>query len=71
MPITLFRMRARVTMQPSEIAAWSMAAPLTFEGGRKRGRVNTGGSKKLNFGRSAAWSKLASKKLRIVPMSSQ
>jgi len=35
-------MRALLMMQPSEMTAWSICAPLIFEPGRKRGRLKTG-----------------------------
>ena len=60
-------------MQPSEMIAWSICAPLILEAGKKRGRVKIGAlmSKKLNWGSSETKFRFASKKLRIVPMSSQ
>ena len=38
-PIRLCAMRDGLMMQPSEITAWSICAPLIFEAGRKRGWV--------------------------------
>jgi hypothetical protein len=60
-------------MQPSETMAWSICAPLIFEAGKKRGRVKMGAliSKKLKAGSSLATSRFASKKARMVPISSQ
>ena len=60
-------------MQPSETLAWLISAPLILEAGRKRGRVKIGAlmSKKLKRGRGAVKSIFASKKERMVPMSSQ
>ena len=69
----LWVITARLRMQPSEITAWSIWAPLIFEPGRKRGRLKMGAamSKKLKRGSSLVTSRLASKKARMVPMSSQ
>jgi hypothetical protein len=53
-PTMVLVMRARLMMQPSEMTAWSICAPLILEPGRKRGRLKTGAlmSKKLKRGSS-------------------